>query len=132
VKRLLVTGRHRFIGATLASMLAHEAAMRDWRLVDTSEGLDLRDPRGVVAAGRGLQRLLRLRAFDPVDPHAARGAPRRRHRDRAEAGTHAEGGAPPHARDSSKIQAAMGWKATTLLDESLAAMLRYWESEGKR
>jgi GDP-4-dehydro-6-deoxy-D-mannose reductase len=32
--------------------------------------------------------------------------------------------------NSAKIERATGWRATTPLDESLTAMLRYWETEG--
>jgi GDP-4-dehydro-6-deoxy-D-mannose reductase len=49
VKRLLVTGRHGFVGATLPSMLAQEAALRDWQLVETPDGLDVRERRDVAA-----------------------------------------------------------------------------------
>jgi GDP-4-dehydro-6-deoxy-D-mannose reductase len=49
VKRLLVTGRHGFVGATLAGMLAQEAPLREWHLVDTLDGLDLRERRDVAA-----------------------------------------------------------------------------------
>jgi GDP-4-dehydro-6-deoxy-D-mannose reductase len=34
--------------------------------------------------------------------------------------------------DASKIREATGWQATTPLDDSLAAMLEFWENEGQR
>jgi GDP-4-dehydro-6-deoxy-D-mannose reductase len=53
LKRLLVTGRHGFVGSTLAHMLGTDAAFNEWSIVDTPEALDLRDPvatRDIVAA----------------------------------------------------------------------------------
>ena len=49
MKRLLVTGRHGFVGTTLASMVAQEAALRDWQLVEAAAALDLRNRRYVAA-----------------------------------------------------------------------------------
>jgi GDP-4-dehydro-6-deoxy-D-mannose reductase len=49
VKRLLVTGRHGFVGTTLAEMVAQERGLRDWQLAEVSEGLDLRNPRDAAA-----------------------------------------------------------------------------------
>jgi GDP-4-dehydro-6-deoxy-D-mannose reductase len=49
VKRLLVTGRHGFVGATLATMLTQDEALGEWQLVDAVDGLDLRAPRDVAA-----------------------------------------------------------------------------------
>jgi GDP-4-dehydro-6-deoxy-D-mannose reductase len=53
MKRLLVTGRHGFVGTTLAGMVATEPALSGWQLVDVPIELDLRDPdqaRGIVDA----------------------------------------------------------------------------------
>ena len=43
MKRLLVTGRHGFVGSTLARMVQADATLRHWVIVDTPEALDLRD-----------------------------------------------------------------------------------------
>ncbi len=53
MKRLLVTGRHGFVGATLAGMVAADPALAEWQLTDVPVELDLRDPvqaRAVVDA----------------------------------------------------------------------------------
>ncbi len=65
-----------------------------------------------------LERLAQLAGVDvtvQVDPTRMRKAEQRRIRG-----------------DASKIHEATGWQATTPLDDSLAAMLEFWESEGHR
>jgi GDP-4-dehydro-6-deoxy-D-mannose reductase len=44
LKRLLVTGRHGFVGSALAHRVQTDAAFSDWIVVDTPGELDLRDP----------------------------------------------------------------------------------------
>jgi GDP-4-dehydro-6-deoxy-D-mannose reductase len=44
LKRLLVTGRHGFVGSALAHGMQTDAAFSDWIVVDTPVALDLRDP----------------------------------------------------------------------------------------
>lgn len=44
MKRLLVTGRHGFVGSALAHRVRTDAAFSDWQVLDTPEALDLRDP----------------------------------------------------------------------------------------
>lgn len=44
LKRLLVTGRHGFVGSALAHRVQADAALSDWGVVNTPEALDLRDP----------------------------------------------------------------------------------------
>lgn len=48
VKRLLVTGRHGFVGQTLERMLDEDAGLRNWTIVETPEMLDLRDARATA------------------------------------------------------------------------------------
>jgi GDP-4-dehydro-6-deoxy-D-mannose reductase len=43
MKRLLVTGRHGFVGETLAGMVAADPALSEWQLTDVPVELDLRD-----------------------------------------------------------------------------------------
>jgi len=43
LKRLLATGRHGFVGSTLARLLASEPAL-GWELVDVPHAFDIRDP----------------------------------------------------------------------------------------
>ena len=49
MKRLLVTGRHGFVGSTLARMVSRDPALRAWRVIDTPGARDLREP-GAAAA----------------------------------------------------------------------------------
>jgi GDP-4-dehydro-6-deoxy-D-mannose reductase len=49
VKRLLVTGRHGFVGSTLAQMIAGDEALRDWNLVDMPEAVDVRDEAAMAS-----------------------------------------------------------------------------------
>jgi len=49
VKRLLVTGRHGFVGRTVTRLLASEASLAQWQLAPVSEQLELRDPNAVRA-----------------------------------------------------------------------------------
>jgi nucleoside-diphosphate-sugar epimerase len=49
-RRLLVTGRHGFVGGILAQMLEHAPYAGLWQLVEIALDLDLRDP----AAARAL------------------------------------------------------------------------------
>jgi GDP-4-dehydro-6-deoxy-D-mannose reductase len=44
LNRLLVTGRHGFVGSALAHRVQTDAAFSDWIVVDTPGELDLRDP----------------------------------------------------------------------------------------
>lgn len=44
MKRLLVTGRHGFVGGTLARMVATDPVLDGWQLIETPETWDLRDP----------------------------------------------------------------------------------------
>ena len=43
-KRLLVTGRHGFVGGVLARTIATDPALAEWQLIETQETWDLRDP----------------------------------------------------------------------------------------
>ncbi len=49
MKRLLVTGRHGFVGGTLARLVDAEPALGPWRMIDVPPALDLRDPEGAAA-----------------------------------------------------------------------------------
>lgn len=49
MKRLLVTGRHGFVGSTLARMVSSEPAFAGWQLADTPQALDLRDREAATA-----------------------------------------------------------------------------------
>ncbi len=53
MKRLLVTGRHGFVGGTLARMVAMDPALDGWQLIDTPETWDLRDPLATLATVEG-------------------------------------------------------------------------------
>lgn len=48
MKRLLVTGRHGFVGTTLATMVASEPVLAAWSLVELPPALDIRDARAVA------------------------------------------------------------------------------------
>jgi GDP-4-dehydro-6-deoxy-D-mannose reductase len=55
LKRLLVTGRHGFVGSTLARMVASVASLREWRLIDVPTNLDLLDRAATdVLVGEGM------------------------------------------------------------------------------
>jgi GDP-4-dehydro-6-deoxy-D-mannose reductase len=49
VKRLLVTGRHGFVGRTVAQLVASERSLAHWQLAPISEQFELRDPKAVRA-----------------------------------------------------------------------------------
>jgi GDP-4-dehydro-6-deoxy-D-mannose reductase len=49
VKRLLVTGRHGFVGSTMARLIGAEPALGPWRMVDVPPTLDLRDASAAAA-----------------------------------------------------------------------------------
>jgi len=49
VQRLLVTGRHGFVGKTLADMVSGNAVSTGWQLVATPETLDVRDRDAIKA-----------------------------------------------------------------------------------
>jgi GDP-4-dehydro-6-deoxy-D-mannose reductase len=49
VKRLLVTGRHGFVGTTLANMLTDDPALHGWSLVEMPEGVDVRDEAAIAS-----------------------------------------------------------------------------------
>lgn len=53
MKRLLVTGRHGFVGATLAQMVARDPVLQGWVLVDMPEALDVRDQGAIRALVEG-------------------------------------------------------------------------------
>jgi GDP-4-dehydro-6-deoxy-D-mannose reductase len=73
LKRLLVTGRHGFVGSTLAQMVQADAAFGNWSVADTPEGLDLRDAAATSAmvAGAAPDAVLHLAALSFV-PDALR------------------------------------------------------------
>jgi GDP-4-dehydro-6-deoxy-D-mannose reductase len=48
-RRLLVTGRHGFVGGTVAQLVASERSLAHWQLVPVSEQFELRDPKAVRA-----------------------------------------------------------------------------------
>jgi GDP-4-dehydro-6-deoxy-D-mannose reductase len=48
-KRLLVTGRHGFVGGTLAGLIASDPALRAWELCEVPPELDLRDANATAA-----------------------------------------------------------------------------------
>jgi GDP-4-dehydro-6-deoxy-D-mannose reductase len=48
-KRLLVTGRHGFVGGTLAGLIASDPALGRWELADIAPELDLRDAHATAA-----------------------------------------------------------------------------------
>ena len=52
MKRLLVTGRHGFVGTTLARMFAGESARGGWQLAEVPVDLDLVDPAQTLAVVR--------------------------------------------------------------------------------
>jgi GDP-4-dehydro-6-deoxy-D-mannose reductase len=64
MKRLLVTGRHGFVGRTLARMVAADAALAGWVVIGPPEELDLRDGEAISAlVGRaGADAVLHLAA----------------------------------------------------------------------
>ncbi|HLX29241.1 MAG TPA: GDP-mannose 4,6-dehydratase [Casimicrobiaceae bacterium] len=64
MKRLLVTGRHGFVGATLAGMVASEPALTAWSLVEIPPAFDIRDARTVaeVVAGAAPDAVVHLAA----------------------------------------------------------------------
>ena len=49
MKRLLVTGRHGFVGRTVAQLVASERSLSQWHLAPVSEEFDLRKPDAVRA-----------------------------------------------------------------------------------
>ena len=49
MKRLLVTGRHGFVGETVASLVASDPTLSHWYVVDLPAHLDVRDPLAVAA-----------------------------------------------------------------------------------
>jgi GDP-4-dehydro-6-deoxy-D-mannose reductase len=49
MKRLLLTGRHGFVGNTFARMMARDAGLAGWHLLDTPTDLDVRDAPAVLA-----------------------------------------------------------------------------------
>ena len=49
VKRLLVTGRHGFVGRTIAALVASEPSLAHWDLAEVSEQFELRDANAVRA-----------------------------------------------------------------------------------
>jgi GDP-4-dehydro-6-deoxy-D-mannose reductase len=49
VKRLLLTGRHGFVGNTFAHLIARDSTYDEWQLVETAPALDLRDRAAVLA-----------------------------------------------------------------------------------
>jgi GDP-4-dehydro-6-deoxy-D-mannose reductase len=48
-KKLLVTGRHGFVGGTLAGLIASDPALRAWELCEIPSELDLRDANATAA-----------------------------------------------------------------------------------
>jgi GDP-4-dehydro-6-deoxy-D-mannose reductase len=49
MRRLLVTGKHGFVGGTVTRMVSDDPQLRDWQLLDAPDALDLRDPRDAAA-----------------------------------------------------------------------------------
>ena len=49
MKRLLVTGRHGFVGGTMARLIAAEPSLGPWRMLDVPPTSDLRDASAAAA-----------------------------------------------------------------------------------
>ncbi|HEV2037491.1 MAG TPA: GDP-mannose 4,6-dehydratase, partial [Candidatus Eremiobacteraceae bacterium] len=49
MKRLLVTGRHGFVGGTMAQLVGVEPALGQWCMIDVPPALDLRDAEAAAA-----------------------------------------------------------------------------------
>jgi GDP-4-dehydro-6-deoxy-D-mannose reductase len=61
---LLVTGRHGFVGSALARMVATDASLAQWQLIEVPETLDLRDPvaTGAIVGAEAPDAVLHLAA----------------------------------------------------------------------
>jgi GDP-4-dehydro-6-deoxy-D-mannose reductase len=64
LKRLLVTGRHGFVGSTVARIVQTDPAFANWSVVETPEALDLRDATATseMVAGAAPDAVLHLAA----------------------------------------------------------------------